>query len=134
MPKVNLTPQNMSAVIEQLMKDIDETQAKFNRVLLQQAEREAHLLQQLGAANEKLNDALARIKELEKKMDGRTTAKNVMNAREASEYLELKGPASIYNKMRLGQIEGHKQKGGRYVFPVAALRAYKEGRLSKNLK
>jgi excisionase family DNA binding protein len=128
MPKVNLTPQNMSAVIEQLMKDIDETQAKFNRVLLQQAEREAHLLQQLGAANEKLNDALARIKELENKMDGRTTAKNVMNAQEAAAYIRLKSVNSIYAKVAAGQLRATKSRGNRYYFQLSDLNAYLAGK------
>jgi len=128
MPKVNLTPQNMSAVIEQLMKDIDETQAKFNRVLLQQAEREAHLLQQLGAANEKLNDALARIKELENKMDGRTTAKSVMNAQEAAAYIRLKSVNSIYAKVAAGQLRATKSRGNRYYFQLSDLNAYLAGK------
>lgn len=118
----------MSAVIEQLMKDIDETQAKFNRVLLQQAEREAHLLQQLGAANEKLNDALARIKELENKMDGRTTAKNVMNAQEAAAYIRLKSVNSIYAKVAAGQLRATKSRGNRYYFQLSDLNAYLAGK------
>ena len=128
MLKVNLTPQNLSAVIEQLMKDMGENKALFNKQMADSLKREGLLWEQLNATTEKLNDALARIKELENKMDGRTTAKSVMNAQEAAAYIRLKSVNSIYAKVAAGQLRATKSRVNRYYFQLSDLNAYLAGK------
>ncbi len=128
MLKVNLTPQNLSAVIEQLMKDMGENKSLFNKQMADSLKREGLLWEQLNATTEKLNDALARIKELENKMDGRTTAKSVMNAQEAAAYIRLKSVNSIYAKVAAGQLRATKSRGNRYYFQLSDLNAYLAGK------
>lgn len=124
-----ITPQNLIPAVENIMAEMDAVQAKFNKVLLQQAEREAHLLQQLSAVTEKLDACLERLSKCERKLDGRTTAKTVLDAKEAAAYLGLKRVNSIYGKVDKGQIPAVKAPGGRYYFRQSDLAAYRIGEI-----
>ncbi len=123
-----INPKNLIPAVEKIMAEMDAVQTHFNKVLLQQAEREARLLQQLSAVTEKLNVALANIEELKSKMDGRTTAKTVMRAREAAAYLGLNSLSPIYRKVKDGHLRVIKIRGARYGFQKSDLDAYLNGK------